>query len=167
MKKTTIILTSLVLLLNASTVFAQSTVSGTITTGSSSGLSGTVTPSSSSTITGTVVSTTTTGGGGGGGGGGGSGTNTIDICSNIAGTQSTLPSGYVLSGGNCIVDPNAGSTGGTGGSTSGGVLGTDTSTPNVPNTGEGGTASGVLALLLAAGAAAALGTRSLLKYRAS
>ena len=143
--KTRIIITSVALLAFASTAFAQSTVTGTLSSGASgsSTLSGTVGTSSGSTLTGTVS------------GGGGGGTNVVDICPNIAGVQATL-AGYVLQNGNCVLA--SGTTGGTGGGVGGGggeVLGA--STPGVPNTGEGGTSSAAL-LILAASAAAIAGS---------
>src|SRR3990167_5644701 len=151
--KTRIIITSVALLAFASTAFAQSTVTGTLSSGASgsSTLSGTVGTSSGSTLTGTVTGGGgTTGGGttGGCGGGGGSGSNIVDICPNIAGVQATL-AGYVLQNGNCVL-----ASGTTGGGTTGGgaVLGTSTETPGVPNTGAGYP----IALLLLAGSAAAV-----------
>jgi len=137
--KTRIIITSVALLAFASTAFAQSTVTGTLSSGASgsSTLSGTVGTSSGSTLTGTVT-------------GGGGGTNVIDICPNIAGIQATL-AGYVLQNGNCVLSSGTG--GGTGGGVGGGggeVLGT--STPGIPNTGAGDP----MALLLLAGSAAAV-----------
>ena len=138
-------------LMFASTAFAQSTVTGTLTSGASgtgtstgTSLSGSVGTSSNS-LSGTVVATSTssTGGGGGGGGtsagngppvsggGGGSGSGTIDICPNLDGVQSSLPAGYVIVNGNC--DP-------AGTAPTGSVLGASTNIPNVPNTGEGGNA---------------------------
>ena len=176
MKTTRIIITSLALLAFASTAYAQSTVTGTLSSGASGGssLSGTVTPSSSTltgtvtpgtnTLTGTVTSPSTSGGsGGGGGGGGGGGSDIIDICPNIDGTQSTLPDGYGMVNGNC--DPGTGSTGGTSGG--GSVLGTSTETPSVPDTGAGGDAAATLVLLGISAAAVVGGTRYLLKQRAA
>src|SRR3990167_6203960 len=140
--KTRISIISVALLAFASTAFAQSTVTGTLSSGASgsSTLSGTVGTSSGSTLTGTVSGGGgTTGGGGGGGttgggGGGGGGTNVVDICPNIAGVQATL-AGDVLQNGNCVLA--SGTTGG--GTTGGGAgLGTSTETPGGPHTGAGG-----------------------------
>lgn len=139
---------------------AQSSVSGTLTAGSSSNtnLTGTVATSSNS-LSGTVVSTTTNGGGGGGGssggssgGGGGSsgGGGFVDVCSNLDGTQVTVPGGYVLSGTTCVLS-------------SGAVLGASTEVPNVPNTGAGGNAL-VALLTLIASLALALGGGAYIGY---
>src|SRR5581483_11970640 len=123
--KTTKLITGLIaaaaLLSGSSIAFAQSTVLGTLTGGGSgtTSLTGTVT-GSTSTLTGTVTGgSSSTGGGGGGGGGGGS--NVVDICPNLSGVQSTLPSGYVMQNGTCVL--SSGSTGGTGGTGGGSVAG--------------------------------------------
>lgn len=170
--KTRIIIAGLAtagMLLGASSAFAQSTVTGTLSAGGngSSSLSGNVTNNSSSTLTGTVTGGTTTTGGGGGGGGGGSGSNITDICPNLAGTQASLPAGYVIQNGNCVLGSTGGTgtTGGTTGGTGGGVLGTSTG-PNVPNTGEGGDAAAAL-VMLGVSAAAILGGMRLMKQRAA
>src|SRR3990167_6464198 len=94
--KTRISIISVALLAVASTAFAQSTVTGTLSSGASgsSTLSGTVGTSSGSTLTGTVTGGGGTTGGGttrGGGGGGGTGAHIVDICPNIAGGPATLP----------------------------------------------------------------------------
>ena len=182
MKTTRIIITTLAMLALASTAYAQSTVTGTLSSGASSGssLSGTVTPSSSTlsgtvspstnTLTGTVTSPSTGSSGGGGGGGGGGNSNPVDICPNLDGVQSTLPSGYGLQNGTCVALSGTGTGGGTsGGGTGGGgvVLGTTTGTPNVPNTGAGGDAATTLALLGVSAIAAAAGARYLIKQRAT
>lgn len=157
-----------------------STVTGTLTTGAAqnNGISGTVTNApGSGSLSGTVTSQTGTGTGGtgtgtgGGGGGGGSGSNTIDICPNISGVQSSLPSGYVLQNGNCVLSSTSGSgTGtGTGGTTpgtpnTGGTSGTGTtssSSPGVPNTGAGGDAAITFAVLAGSLAAAIFGFRKM------
>jgi hypothetical protein len=165
-------LTVAALLGAASTAFAQSTVTGTLSSGGSN-----TTTTSSNTVTGTVASTSSTSGnttGTTGTAGGGSGSNIIDICPNLSGTQNTLPAGYVISGGNCVQNAgvtNTGTTGtGTGTVTSGAtgtgsaVLGTSTSNPSVPNTGAGGTFATTLAVLAASAVAIFGGTR-LLKGR--
>jgi len=157
-----IIIGTLAFLAMSSVAFAQSTVTGTLSSGASGTTTGTSTVTgtvgSGNSLTGTVVSTTTTSTGGGGGGGGGSasgsngppagggggggGSNIIDICANLSGTQSALPAGYVLVNGNCVLA-------GTTGSSPGAVLGASTGIPNLPNTGKGGETTGnelVLAL---------------------
>lgn len=175
-------MTALVTLAMASPAFAQSEISCTLTTGTGSTscttatttttggstLTGTVVaPPGSGTLTGTVVAPTTGGGGsaggGGGGGGSGSGNNTIDICPNLDGMQTVLPSGYGLSNGNCIVLGTGGGTGDTGTTLPGGgsVLGTGTEIPNVPNTGSGGNLLAALLLLVASGTIAVFGALGL------
>lgn len=167
------------LLAGASTAFAQSSVSGTLSSGASNpnssgnSLSGSVAPSGNS-LSGTVGSSGSTGstGSAGGGGGGGSGSNTVDICPNLGGAQSTLPSGYVIQNGNCIVSSTGGAGGATGsvGGTSAGnpgsVLGASTG-PNVPNTGAGGDVAAALLMLGISALAAIGGTRLFLKLRAA
>jgi hypothetical protein len=108
------LLTVLLASVLVSVAWAQSEITGTLTAGATStstttpggGLTGTVTtPPGGGTLTGTVVSPTN-GGGGGGGGGGGSGGNipTTDYCPNIAGVQSSLPTGYgIAANGDCVL----------------------------------------------------------------
>ena len=148
MKKTIITLIGLALFAAASVAGAQSTVTGTLSSGNSGSttLSGTVTGSSNNTLSGTVVSPPGTGtsGGSSGGGGTGSGSNVVDICPNIDGVQPTL-TGYVMQNGLCVA-----AAAGTGGTRGGAVLGTETETPNVPNAGAGTDAAALLALALSA-----------------
>ena len=181
--KTKIIVSSLLMFALALTASAQSTVTGTLTGGSSGSttLSGTVGSGSGSltgtvgsgggTLTGTVTAPPSTGGGGGGtggGGGGGGGSAVVtDYCPNIAGLQSSLPAGYGIQNGQCILlsaIPGSGAGVGGGG---GEVLGAETGAPGVPNTGAGSSAGGILlALALSALAAAAGGIRYLHLRRA-
>ena len=165
-----IIIPALLIATMTSVAAAQtSEITGTLTAGATStGLTGTVTPTpGGGSLTGTVVAPT--GGGGGGGvngppvgGGGGGGSNVIDICPNLADVQSSLPAGYVLVNGNCVLSSGTGTgTGGTAGSTgapTGTVLGETTDIPNIPNTGAGGDAAGIIvSLVLSSAIAAAAG----------
>jgi|GEM_PF-2675895 hypothetical protein len=165
MKKILISTAIIGLLSVAPLAFAQSTVTGTLSSGSSatttstSTLSGSVgsgnslsgTVGSGNSLTGTVTSTSTSSGGGGGGssggggngppagGGGGGGSGATIICPNLPNSLFTLPAGYEIINGNC--DPV------------GSVLGASTSTvvPGVPNTGAGGNAEENDLVLLASG----------------
>jgi hypothetical protein len=136
-------------------VFAQSTVTGTLSSGGttststgSTSLSGSV--GSGNSLTGTVTAPSTSGGGGSsggggngppvGGGGGGGGPDTTIICPNLPNSLYTLPAGYGITDGNC--DPI------------GTVLGASTgpvSVPGIPNTGAGGNAEENDLVLLASG----------------
>jgi hypothetical protein len=157
MKK--ILITSAVigLLSMASVAFAQSTVTGTLSSGgttpaSGSSLSGTV--GSGNSLTGTVTAPSTSGGGGGdttgsngppagGGGGGGGGPGTTLICPNLPNSLYTLPSGYEVIDGNC--DPIGTVV------TTPGVPNTGVTVPGIPNTGAGGNAVENDLVLLATG----------------
>jgi hypothetical protein len=134
-----------------SVAFAQSTVTGTLSSGGTStttsgGNTVTGTVGSGNALTGTVTSTSTTstGGGGGGGGGGngpivggggGGGPDTTVICPNLPNSLFTLPAGYEIVNGVCdpvgtvVTTPGVPNTGGTG-----------TTVPGIPNTGAGGNA---------------------------
>lgn len=152
----------------ANIAFAQSTVNGTLTSGSSGGnstssVTGTVTsPSGGSSITGTVTSPTTSSGGStsGGGGGGGSSPVVTDYCTNIGGVQSSLPAGYGVQNGVCtLLSTSGGTVTPTVPNTGGGT----TVTPGVPNTGAGGSAAEYALMLTLAGIAAAVSTGYLLR----
>jgi hypothetical protein len=137
--------------------FAQSTVTGTLSSGGttststgSTSLSGSV--GSGNSLTGTVTSPSTGGGGGssGGGGngppvggGGGGGSDTTIICPNLPNSLFTLPAGYQIVNGNC--DPVGAVLGASTGPTTG------TSVPGIPNTGAGGNAEENDLVLLASG----------------
>ncbi|HEV3245087.1 MAG TPA: hypothetical protein VG102_01905 [Candidatus Paceibacterota bacterium] len=148
MKKTIIGTAVFCLLALASTAFAQSTVTGTLSSGGSSGSTGsgntvTGTVGSGNSLTGTVTSPSSSSGGGGGGGGGngppvsngGGGPGFTIICPNLPNSLYALPAGYEILNGNCVpigtvtTTPGVPNTGGTG-----------TTVPGIPNTGAGGNA---------------------------
>src|SRR6185437_753949 len=127
------------LLAIASPVFAQSTVTGTLssngnnTTNSSPSVTGNV--GSGNSLSGTVTAPSTTGGGttgaigngppAGGVSGGGSGQ--VIVCPNLPNNQFSLPAGYEVLNGKCVPIPGNGS-------------GTSV-TPSAPNTGVSGTST--------------------------
>lgn len=144
----------------APAAFAQSTVTGTLSSGGTTPASGstvTGTVGSGNSLTGTVTSPSTSsgggtsGGGGGGngpivGGGGGGGPDTTVICPNLPNSLYTLPSGYEIVDGDCdpigtvVTTPGIPNTGTTG-----------TTVPGIPNTGAGGNAEENALVLLASG----------------
>lgn len=156
----------------ASVAFAQSTVTGTLSSGGSSSSSGntvTGTVGGGNSLTGTVSSPSTgsTGSGGGGGGGngpivgsgGGGGPSTTVICPNLPNSLYALPAGYEIINGVCdpigttIITPTAT------GAAAPGIPNTGARAPGVPNTGAGGNAAEndfVLAVSGLVGAAAGL-----------
>jgi hypothetical protein len=148
MKKIIISTAVIGLLSFAPLAFAQSTVTGTLSSGgttpaNSTSLSGSV--GSGNSLTGTVTSPSTGGGGNGppvGGGGGGGGSDTTIICPNLPNSLYTLPAGYEIVSGNCdpigtVVTP--------------GVPNTGVTVPGIPNTGAGGNAEENDLVLLASG----------------